>query len=89
MTVHLRQHPRAQVQVRDQETGEHHHSIADEDTIGEADIEIFLQEHRHDVRAACGGLLAHYQTATQSDGGSPDDGGEHEVITHVDHPPKS
>ena len=71
-----------------QESGEHHHCIADEDAIGEADVEIFLQKHRHDVRAACGGLLAHYQTAAQSDGGSPDDGGEHEMFAHVDHSAK-
>ena len=47
-------------------------------------MRIFLQEHGDNVRSAGGGLLTHDETATQTNHGGTDDGGEHEVVGHVD-----
>ena len=88
-----RQHPavrggfaRPQPEADDGQAGQHDETVGQEDARRELDAREFLQQHRHDVGAARGRLLAHDDALPHADDDGADDARQQQVVRQVEPP---
>ena len=75
--------PDEKAEAHHQQAHEHDEAVGEDDRRRELDADVLLQEHRHDVRAARGGLLPHDDPLPYADQQRPQEAGDEQVVRQI------